>query len=130
MRVDTPHFILSLWGLTLAIAFGAIAWGAYAGLRQQYDLIFWRRVKLSSSCLGVIGLALLLLNLEKTVRDTIGGRSKELALVYFYETKFFTTQYVSIVCCHKNDSLEARNDCSDVRNADNIVSSYDAYPVA
>jgi len=124
MKIDTPYVILGMWGFTFAIAFGAVGWGAYAGLRLQYDLIFWRRIKLFSSCLGVIGLVLLLLNLEKTVRDTLGGRSKELALADFYETKFFTTQYVSIVCSHKNDSLEAKNDCWDATNADNTVSSY------
>lgn len=122
--MNTSNFILILWGITLIIAIATIGWSVYAGFRQYYSLVFWRTAKFYASVLGIIGLSFLLLNIEKTIRDSLGAKAKELALIDFYETKFFTTQFVSIICSHENESRQAQLDCFDARNTDNLVSTY------
>lgn len=121
--MNSSGFIFLFWCLALLIAVIAIGWSTYEGLNQRYDLIFWRTIKFYASCLGILGLVLLLLNMEKTIRDSIGGKSKELALINLYETRFFTTQYVSTTCAHKDENRQAAIDCGEAINADNLVRS-------
>jgi hypothetical protein len=121
--MDSSGFILLFWCLALLIAVIAIGWSIYKGLNQRYDLLFWRTIKFYASCLGILGLVLLLLNMEKTIRDSIGGKNRELAFVNLYETRFFTTQYVSATCAHKEENKQAATDCDEARNADRLVSS-------
>jgi hypothetical protein len=90
----------------------------YSGLNLSYDLLFWRKVKVFSAFLGVVGLMLLLVNLERTIRDTVALPSKGFVLGLFYDTKFLTTVLVSKECSHENDSKDAKGHCSDATNLD------------
>jgi hypothetical protein len=119
MSMATSLYVVFLWGVVLIIALGGIGFATYSGLSLRYDLLFWRKAKLFSSFLGVVGLALLLVNLEKTVRDTVALPSKAFVLGLFYDTKFLTKQFVTTVCSHENDSEEAKRHCSDATNLDN-----------
>jgi hypothetical protein len=118
MSDSTSIFIYIVIGISLTVSVGLIGLGLWAGLTQRKDLVFWRTMKLYSSCLGLVGLLLLLVNFEKTVRDAIGGKSKEYAYAEFIDLKFFVTLHVSSVCAHEKESQEAELHCFDVKNID------------
>jgi hypothetical protein len=70
----------------------------------------------------VIGLILLALNFEKTVRDWIGGRSREYALAGYVDLKFFIAREMATACAHEKENEEAKLTCFDIKNIDNGIS--------
>jgi hypothetical protein len=117
------------WSVIIVVTFGLIGLATYAGLRSRYDILFWRRTKLLSAFLGVVGLLLLLVNLEKTIRDSVTIPAKAYLLGLFNDTKFLTNQFFARVCSHENDSEDAKRHCSDARNLNNhlnLVNIWDA----
>ena len=104
MSIPTSLYVVFLWAVVLIIALGGIGLATYSGLNLRYDLLFWRKVKLFSAFLGIVGLMLLLVNLEKIVRDTVALPSKAFVLGLFNDTKSLTTVLVSKECSHENDS--------------------------
>ena len=113
--------VMILWTIVAILAAFAISLAIYSGLHQWYDLLFWRKIKFASALLGIVGLALFLLNLERTIRDTSIVPTRASIVAQLYELKFFTTELVSRLCAHKNENDQADRDCSDARNMNSAV---------
>jgi hypothetical protein len=99
-----------------------IGWGIVEARKGNPEhLVGWRWVKVISAMLGVVGLVILLANIDKTIRDMIGGKAREVAYRDYFDLKIYIAKHVSAVCSHEHESLEAKNECGDVKNIDNGV---------
>jgi hypothetical protein len=120
--ISTTRFILIVCGTILVFALLIIGWAVLEARRGKPEhMMFWRWVKVGSAGLGLVGLLILVVNLEKTIRDTIGGKARDYAYSEYYDLKLYTTMRVSIVCARDQESVEAKNACGDFRNIDNGV---------
>jgi hypothetical protein len=126
MSTSISLSVLVFWVVAAIMATVTISAAIYAGYRRQYGLLFWRRAKFISACLGIVGLALLLLNIEKAIRDSVVVPSKALALGLFYDTKFLTSQFAARVCSHEQEGDQAKLQCSDATNLDRALRPADA----
>ncbi len=124
MPISPAVFILTVCGIIAIVAGGTIGWAVSEARKGNPEhLVFWRSVKLVSAILGIIGLVILAVNIEKTVRDTVGGKAREYVFREFFDLKLYTAKHVSIVCSRENDSTEAKYECGDARNIDNALTS-------
>jgi cytochrome bd-type quinol oxidase subunit 1 len=118
--MTTSSFVHSVWAVGLLVGFCLIGVAFAAGLGQRRNLLFWRRVKLVSTTLTVIGLVLLLLNFEKTVREMTNP--KDYVLNAFIDLKFYLANRIASACGGQPKSEQAKLTCFDVLNIDRQVS--------
>lgn len=108
-----------IWTVTGVLATWSIRSALRAGLNNANKpaLLFWRRVKLGSAVLGVVGLGPLLLSLDQLVRDSTRVQSREYSMDRFYEAKFLLAHQLAVTC--GRDSRDAQEGCKDLQNIDN-----------
>jgi hypothetical protein len=124
MRIPTQMVIYGFWIFAVVFALTLIGSALLVGLRGEWSVSRWRMIKLFSALLGAVGIVMLLLNFEATVRNAIVEKGKEYAFAEFLDLKFFITQAV-VLACAKDQTIERnRLTCFDFKNIDGQVSSY------
>jgi hypothetical protein len=118
MPDNTTLLLYIIFGLSGVFALFCIGRALYLGLTQRYGLLFWRKIKLASSLFAVIGLVLLILNFEKVVRDTVGGKSRDYAFAEFVDLKFYIARELALLCANADKSPEAQRNCDEAINLD------------
>src|SRR6266699_1830305 len=107
-----------VWALSALCAFGLIGLALYSGMRDQNpaSLLFWRRVKLGSALLGIVGLALLVISFDQLIHDNIRNQGREYSADRFLEAKLILAHQLAIFC--SQTSPEAKTACGEIRNVD------------
>jgi hypothetical protein len=112
-------FIFGVWIILGVLAVGLIGWALYAGFSDadKASLLFWRRVKLASALLGIVGLVLLLISFDQLIRESQRVQGREYSVDRFYEAKQLLAHQLAVTCA--KDTPEAIEGCKDLQNVDN-----------
>lgn len=104
------------WAFAGIVALGVIGGAFLAGIRDDnpQSIKRWRLIKLGSSVIGVVGLVLLLISFEQTVRDSMRSSSKEWVQDRFLEIKFLIEQERAVACARLDTS--SRESCQALDN--------------
>ena len=118
---STQWFILFWWSIAAVFATGAISYAIWRGWRDGPEkALMWRSVKVWGAVLGIFGLIAAMLTLETTLRS-FNQNSEKYLLERFLDLKFKTLQASAIACSGEQSSQDARNECFDFQNIDNLV---------
>jgi hypothetical protein len=114
--VTKYEFILFVaFGLASLCLIGAVA---FAGCRQMYGSLVWRRVKFYSSLLGVVGFFVLLVNMERTFHDILTEPLKASIEQLFDGIKTYTATFAKVVCLEQNNNEQTKLNCIIARDID------------
>jgi hypothetical protein len=118
-------FVYGFWTFAGLIAVGVIGGAFIFGIRDgnPSSITFWRFIKLASSVLSIVGLVLLLVSFEQTVRDSMRAGSKEWVQDRFLEVKFIIERERAVACARQDTS--SQDACKLLDNINNgIVIDY------
>jgi hypothetical protein len=110
------------WAIMGTFALASIAYFAISAWRSSSaDALYWRGIKVAASALGVVGLALLLLNFEQLVRMSMVDNANDYAFKTFLEAKFYSTFHAAVACSGEMETQDSRNRCFDFLNLNGQV---------
>jgi hypothetical protein len=119
MRIPIPIFVYAQWLIFIALAIVSVGTAMFFGWRGRGTLVFWRKVKVMSSLLGLIGLFFLLLNLESSARQSVDARN--IQFLEFLDVKIRLTQKIGEWCKRGEQDEQGKLTCFDLHNMDNII---------
>ena len=115
-----PTFVLIAWAIIAFLAIGTIGSSLILGYRQKGDLVTWRKRKLYSAVLGVVGLALLLVNFDQSVRAMTLGTAREHAVLVYIDIKAIILEKLAELC-GEIGSENRKLTCFDLRMANQSI---------
>ena len=123
MPISTTDITLFIWVTVGLIGGIAMIISLRAGWKDGADKsrgIKWRKIKLLSIIIGLIGLVMALISFEKTLRE-FNADSSRYAFELYVELKMLTTYNKAVACSKDMSSEEFRSVCFDYSNIDGQI---------
>jgi hypothetical protein len=95
------------WTFVGIVAIGSVGGSIYLGYSGYRDLVFWRRIKLASTVLGVIGIAFLMLNAEAMLRSGYYHGLTPSSILIFTDVRFEVAEKVPEICARYGQTSKA-----------------------
>jgi hypothetical protein len=116
---NEQKFTLIYMAVAGVLIVGGVGWMLYKGLRDSNikSMPYWRRIKLLSALLGVVGLLLFILGFESLVQSAFRQGSKDWMEDNFYAAKLLLA-HERAVACAKSDAL-SKDACANLNNINN-----------
>ena len=122
MRIPIPVVVYAQWVFIAILAAALIAFSFWKGLSGEKTLVFWRRIKLYSALLGVVGILLLMVRIDTDTRAHFTGEARNLLLLEFIDAKTSMAVSMANLCAIQTppgEVLHSReNTCWDIKNID------------
>jgi hypothetical protein len=119
--MEARPFLIFYWVVTGLFATAVIGWTVLKAIRSKpEELLMWRRIKVISSALGLVGFVMLVLGFETVVRSTIVEDAQREATLLFVGIKTEIRYHMAIACANVG-LRESEEVCSDFHKFDQFT---------